>query len=80
MLYEVITVSISPDETVESAARIMRDKDISCLLVCENGALAGIMTTGDLTNRVLAEGKFGDVRVREAMTPNPQALSRNNFV
>jgi len=68
-------VSISPDETVENAARIMRDKDISCLLVCENGALAGIMTTGDLTNRVLAEGKFGDVRVREAMTPNPQALS-----
>jgi len=68
-------IHVAPDETIGNAARLMRDKDISCLLVCEDGALKGIVTTGDLTNRILAEGKFGDVRVREAMTPEPRTLA-----
>ena len=65
---------VAPDQTVEEAARLMRDKGISCVLVCEDGALQGIMTTGDLTNRVLAEGLYGDVRVRDAMTKSPRSL------
>lgn len=68
-------ICVSPDQTVSDAARVMRDKDISCVLVKENGTLVGIVTTGDLANRVLAENLFGDVRVRDVMTPDPSALS-----
>ena len=46
-------IGVAPDETIESAARLMRDKNISCLLVREGDSLAGIMTTGDLTNRLV---------------------------
>ncbi len=68
-------ITVAADETVENAARTMRDKNISCLLVAKDGALQGIVTTSDLTSRILAEGRFGDVPVREAMTPDPKSLS-----
>lgn len=46
MVKDVITVS--PDEVVEEAARIMVDNQISCLPVVKDGALVGIVTENDL--------------------------------
>ncbi|MBP5402704.1 MAG: CBS domain-containing protein [Treponema sp.] len=46
MVKDVITVS--PDEVVEEAARIMVDNQISCLPVIKDGALVGIVTENDL--------------------------------
>lgn len=48
MMTKVITVS--PDEVVEEAARIMVDNEISCLPVVKDGALIGIITESDLFN------------------------------
>ena len=55
MSNEVAT--IRPDEIVISAAKIMSDKKISCLVVMENGNVAGIITETDVLRRVGDKGK-----------------------
>lgn len=41
-------VTVSPDEVIEEAARIMADKEIGCLLVVQDGVLVGIITESDI--------------------------------
>lgn len=50
-LHEVMSknlVTVTPRESVASAAATMASKKINCLLVVEDGKLAGIVTTYDL--------------------------------
>jgi CBS domain-containing protein len=68
-------VTISLDRPVREAAEIMRDRDISCLPVQEDGELKGIITSGDLVDRVLALGLGNDVLVKYAMTRDPFTLA-----
>ena len=68
-------VTCTPDATVTEAARTMRENRISSVAITENDALVGIVTTRDLTARVLAEGRPGDTPVAEVMTREVQALS-----
>lgn len=72
-------VTIAPDAPVTEAARLMRDKHISSLCVTEGGALLGILTTRDLTGRVLAEGLAGDTPVARVMTADPQVLAPDDL-
>jgi CBS domain-containing protein len=46
--------SIAPAADVVEAARVMRDAGVHRLLVMENGALLGIVTTTDVSNAVAA--------------------------
>ena len=48
---------ICPDEIVISAAKIMSDKKISCLVVMDQGNVAGIITETDVLRRVGDKGK-----------------------
>jgi acetoin utilization protein AcuB len=41
-------LTVTPDTAVEDAARLLRDRKISSLLVTENGILVGIVTSSDL--------------------------------
>ena len=69
-------VTCTPATAIAEAARIMRDAHVSCLGVVEGeGRLAGILTTRDLTNRVLAEGRDPAGPVADAMTPDPVTLA-----
>ncbi|MBP1849104.1 DUF294 nucleotidyltransferase-like domain-containing protein [Rhizobium halophytocola] len=68
-------VVIAPDESVCVAARLMRDRHVSSLGVVEDDRFIGILTTGDLTARVLAEARVArETTVRAVMTPDPTAL------
>jgi len=49
--------TICPDEIVVSAAKIMSDKKISCLVVVDGGNVAGIITETDVLRRVSNKGK-----------------------
>ena len=49
--------TISPDETVVSAAMVMSEKRISCLAVMNNEQIAGILTETDMLRRVARNGK-----------------------
>jgi CBS domain-containing protein len=60
-------VWVAPEATVAEAARVMRDRRISSVLV--RGEPPGILTDRDLRSRVLAEGRPGD-------TPVVQVASR----
>ncbi len=69
-------VACGPDTPVAEAARQMRDAHVSSLGVTNpDGRLLGIVTTRDLSHRVLAEGRDGAVPVAEVMTADPVTLT-----
>jgi CBS domain-containing protein len=60
---------VSPDATLQEAARKMRDLDVGPLPVCDNDRLAGMLTDRDIVVRAVAEGRDPrSAKVREAMT------------
>lgn len=63
---------VRPDDTLQTAARKMRELDIGPLPVCgDNDRLAGMVTDRDITVRATAEGKDPTrTPVRDAMTPD----------
>ena len=66
--------SCGPEDTVQSAAARMRDGKISCLGVVEAGAFIGLVTTRDLTGKVLAAGLPASTPVRAVMSGTPISL------
>lgn len=67
-------LTVAHDTPVRDAARIMRDRHVSSLGITEDGRFAGIVTTRDLTNRVLAEALSPDLPVMAVMTRDPITL------
>ncbi|MFW8634232.1 putative nucleotidyltransferase substrate binding domain-containing protein [Cribrihabitans pelagius] len=67
-------VTCPPEMTCQEAARLMQDRGISCLCVTEGGALSGILTTRDLTGKLLAQGRPHATAVAQVMTRAPQVL------
>jgi len=72
-LKDVMTPNVEcvrPDDTLQQAAKKMRDLDVGPLPVCgDNDRLVGMITDRDITVRAVAEGKDPKVtRVREVMT------------
>jgi len=61
---------VRPDDSLQDAARRMRDLDVGPLPVCgDNDRLAGIITDRDIAVRAVAEGKDPKTsKVREAMS------------
>ncbi|MDH3661959.1 MAG: DUF294 nucleotidyltransferase-like domain-containing protein [Alphaproteobacteria bacterium] len=70
-------ITIGVDRPVKEAADVMRARDISCLPVINEDRLVGILTSGDLVDRVIAEGLGTEVEVGLAMTPYPFTLHSN---
>jgi CBS domain-containing protein len=70
---EAMTVhaeTIGPDETLQAAARKMRDLGIGALPVCDGDRLVGMVTDRDIVVRSTAAGGApAAARVRDAMTP-----------
>ncbi|QBF32383.1 DUF294 nucleotidyltransferase-like domain-containing protein [Thalassococcus sp. S3] len=68
-------VTCAPDVTVQEAAALMRDKHISSLCITADDALAGIVTTRDLSGKVLAQALPVDTPAAMVMTPAPLTLA-----
>src|SRR5207249_9574201 len=60
---------IKPDDTIRSAAALMKKIDAGLLPVTENDKLVGMITDRDIAIRGVAEGKGPDSKVRDAMSP-----------
>ena len=60
---------IKPDDTLRSAAALMKKIDAGLLPVTENDKLVGMITDRDIAIRGVAEGKGPDTKVRDAMSP-----------
>ena len=69
-------VTICPDETVASAAKIMSENNVSCAVVADNGSVAGILTETDFLKKVAVREKdFDRIKVREIMSCPVETIS-----
>jgi CBS domain-containing protein len=72
---------IGPDDTVQQAARLMREEDAGVLPVGEGDRLVGMVTDRDVTLRLAAEGKdAARTRVREVMTPEVRYVFEDEHI
>ncbi|MDG4649571.1 putative nucleotidyltransferase substrate binding domain-containing protein [Roseibacterium sp. SDUM158017] len=67
-------LTCTPATPLIEAARKMREIHVSCIIAAEDGAVRGILTTGDITSRAVAEGLPLDTPVAEVMTADPVTL------
>ncbi|MEY4982374.1 MAG: hypothetical protein RIR62_640 [Pseudomonadota bacterium] len=67
-------LTVPHDMAVGAAARIMRERHVSSLGVTEGGRFVGLVTTRDMTNRVLAEALPASLPIGQVMTPDPITL------
>jgi CBS domain-containing protein len=73
-LMETDPPTVPMGATVRDAAIMMRDLDVSCLPVVDGERLVGLVTGGDMADRVIAEALGPETPVTQAMTPEPMAL------
>lgn len=67
-------LTCTPETPLIEAARKMREIHVSCIIAAEGGAVRGILTTGDITSRAVAEGLPLETPVAQVMTADPIAL------
>jgi CBS domain-containing protein len=60
--------TVTPDDTIQNAARIMRDEDTGAVPVVENGRPVGMVTDRDIVVRSVADGGQVNRSVREIVT------------
>jgi len=71
-------VTISPEQNIIEACRLMREKNVGCLLAVENDKLRGILTDRDVALKVTGEKKDPQqTKVRDVMTANPTRITVN---
>ncbi|MBA3675692.1 MAG: CBS domain-containing protein [Chitinophagaceae bacterium] len=88
-----ITFSVTPDTFVYNALELMVEKNVSAVLVTENGKLAGIFTEKDYARKVILKGKasketmIGEVMTEDLITVSPDTtidecmrLMTNKFI
>ena len=77
MTRDVITANV--DDTVQDAAKIMKEHGIANVIVVSNGKPVGILTQRDVLLRVIAEGKDPkSVKVKDVMT-KPLVTSKEDI-
>ncbi|MBO9403350.1 DUF294 nucleotidyltransferase-like domain-containing protein [Shimia sp. R9_3] len=68
-------ITLKADDTVRRAARTMAEAGISSICVIgDDGALQGLVTTGDLVGRVLSQDLSPNTQLAEVMTAAPRSL------
>ena len=61
--------TVSPSDSIQSAARIMREEDTGVVPVVDNGRAIGVVTDRDIVVRAVAEGDVpAERRVRDIAT------------
>ena len=74
---------VTADESISRAAEIMREADVGVVPVVEDSGsmrLAGLVTDRDIAVRVVAEGRDGNVNVREIMSSGPKSVRPDDDV
>lgn len=67
--------TVSPDDSIQSAARLMRDEDTGVIPVVENGRAVGLVTDRDIVVRAVADGNQLNRPVREIISKQVISIS-----
>jgi CBS domain-containing protein len=73
-LKEIMTSDVEvihPNDTLQTAARKMRDRDIGFLPVCDGDRLIGVLSDRDLIVRALAEGMDSKAMIGRELVTSP---------
>ena len=73
-LYEVMTKDVEiihPEDTLQTAAKKMRDRNIGFLPVCDEDRLIGVLSDRDLIVRALADGVDSNAVVGRDLVTSP---------
>jgi CBS domain-containing protein len=75
VLMKTFVECVSPQDSVETAAQVMRDRNIGFLPVCDERTdrVVGTITDRDIAIRVVADRKPATTRVASIMTPDAVA-------
>ena len=64
------TITVTPDVTVAKAVKVMAENKIGAVLVVDKEQLAGILTEGDCTLKIILKDlKAKETSVKDVMTP-----------
>ena len=73
--------TVTPDITVYHAIELMCQKNVSAIIIEENGQLAGIFTERDYARKVVLKGKSSKLTLLgELMTRSPFTINSNDSV
>ena len=68
--------SVTPDDTVFEAIKVLAEKGVGALIVMEKGKLVGILSERDYTRKIALQGKNSkEAKVRDIMTSNVLTVS-----
>jgi len=72
--------TVSPQDSIQNAARIMRDEDTGAVPVVDNGRPVGIVTDRDIVVRAVADGELNrpvrDVVSGSVVTARPDMTTK----
>jgi CBS domain-containing protein len=73
--------TVSPDDTVQAAARIMQAEDVGAVPVVSNGRVYAVVTDRDIVVRVVAEGgpvtrPIRDIASTDVICASPEMSTR----
>ncbi|ADM36985.1 CBS domain-containing protein [Bacillus spizizenii ATCC 6633 = JCM 2499] len=60
--------TISPNQTIQEAASLMKQHNVGAIPVVEQGVLKGMLTDRDIALRTTAQGRDGQTPVSEVMS------------
>jgi CBS domain-containing protein len=72
--------TVSPEDTIQNAARIMRDEDTGVVPVVDKGRAVGVVTDRDIVIRAVADGELnrpiGSIVSGDVITARPDMSTK----
>ena len=75
-----VAIAVAGTSTVADAIKLMRSGKMGCVLVMQEGALAGIFTERDLLMKIAGLKDPAQVRLADVMNHDPQCLSDTDSI
>jgi CBS domain-containing protein len=69
--------TVGPESTVQEAARLMSEADADAVVVVQEGTPVGVVTEGDVVEKIVAAGRGADTPVMALVERPPVALDGN---
>ena len=70
--------TLGPDDTIQKAAKLMRDHDYGVIPILDaDDSLVGIVTDRDIVVKAIASGHGPETALSECMTANPDTIPKD---